>query len=54
MFREVLKVKQNPSEPRRRWFSSESMDLFVWLNDLDEVVRYQLTYNKPHYEKALT
>ena len=54
MLREIANVKQIKGEPRRRWFSSESMDLFVWQNYLDEVVRYQLTYNKPHNEKALT
>ena len=29
------------------------MDLFVWINDADQVTGYQLTYNKPHDEKAL-
>ncbi|MFA9420922.1 MAG: hypothetical protein ACERLB_12300 [Gammaproteobacteria bacterium] len=30
------------------------MDLFVWTNDSDEVVSYQLGYDKPHPEKALS
>jgi len=29
------------------------MDVFVWFDDADEIVSYQLTYNKPHDEKAL-
>ncbi len=29
------------------------MDLFVWLDDNDEIVSYQLTYDKPNDEKAL-
>ncbi|MFT5221306.1 MAG: hypothetical protein ACI9LO_003397 [Planctomycetota bacterium] len=29
------------------------MDLFVWFNDADEIISYQLTYHKPHDEKAL-
>lgn len=37
----------------RRWFSSPSMDLFVWMDEGGEIVSYQLTYNKPHNEKAL-
>lgn len=53
MFREILDTIQKRDEPRRRWFSSLSMDLFVWLDDDDEITRYQLTYNKPHDEKAL-
>lgn len=54
MFREVSQVKQINGESRRRWFSCDSMDLFVWINDDNEIERYQLTYNKPHNEKALT
>lgn len=54
MLREVKAVSQKPGEPNRRWFSSASMDLFVWVNENDEVVSYQLTYDKPHTEKALT
>lgn len=53
MFREIKETKQRPDEPKKRWFSSLSMDLFVWLNDEDEILSYQLTYNKPHDEKAL-
>jgi hypothetical protein len=30
------------------------MDLFVWTNDADEIVSYQLSYDKPYPEKALT
>lgn len=29
------------------------MDLFIWMDDEDEIVGYQLSYNKPHDEKAL-
>jgi len=54
VFREISGVKQTPGEPFRRWFSCESMDLFVWTNDSDEVVSYQLSYDKPHPEKALS
>ena len=54
MFREISGVKQIPSEPFRRWFSCESMDLFVWTDELGEVVSYQLSYDKPHPEKALS
>lgn len=53
MLREILETSQNSDEPKKRWFSSLSMDLFVWFNDQDEIVSYQLTYNKPHGEKAL-
>ena len=54
MLREIKDVVQKPGELRRRWYSSSSMDLFVWINDDNEVVSYQFTYHKPHAEKALT
>ncbi|MCP4431821.1 MAG: hypothetical protein GY806_12645 [Gammaproteobacteria bacterium] len=54
MLREIKEASQKKGEPKRRWFTSLSMDLFVWLNDEDEIISYQLTYNKPHKEKALT
>ena len=53
MLREIKKVSQKRDEPRRRWFTSQDIDLFVWLNNHDEVVSYHLTYNRPHDEKAL-
>ncbi|MCP4471452.1 MAG: hypothetical protein GY815_12365 [Gammaproteobacteria bacterium] len=37
----------------KRWFTSLSMDVFIWFNDADEIISYQFTYNKPHDEKAL-
>ena len=54
MFREINGVKQIPGEPFRRWFSCESMDLFVWTNENNTIVSYQLSYDKPHPEKALS
>ena len=54
MLREIQETNQNRGEPRKRWFTDSSMDLFVWFNDGDEIVSYHLTYNKPNDEKALT
>jgi len=54
MLREIQEVSQNSGEPDRRWFSSTSMDLLVWVNQDEEIVSYQPTYDKPHTEKALT
>ena len=53
MLREVKDISQKRGEPKKRWFSSLDMDLFVWFNDAGEIISYQLTYNKPHDEKAL-
>ncbi|HET7732100.1 MAG TPA: hypothetical protein VFK48_18905 [Usitatibacter sp.] len=30
--REIPVARQNPGEPRRRWFTSSGMDLFVWVD----------------------
>jgi hypothetical protein len=54
MLREITETSQKRGEPKRRWFADSDMDLFVWLNDVGDVVSYHLTYNKPHAEKALT
>jgi len=54
MLREIKEVSQKPGEPHRRWYSGLNMDLFVWFDDSNRVVSYQLTYDKPHDEKALT
>ena len=54
MLREIRETNQKIGEPKKRWFTSLNMDLFVWFNEDDEIISYHLTYNKPHDEKALT
>jgi hypothetical protein len=54
VFREIGAVKQIPGEPFRRWFSCESMDLFVWFDESKSIISYQLSYNKPYPEKSLS
>jgi hypothetical protein len=53
MLREIKKTSQRRGEPKRRWFSGSEIDLYVWVNEDNEIVSYQLTYNKLHAEKAL-
>ena len=52
--REVENPRQLAAEPRRRWFSSEQLDLIVWWNDAGLPVGFQLCYGKPIAEHALT
>lgn len=54
MLREITAVRQIPGEARRRWFHDEEMDLFVWLGEQSEIVGFQLAYDKPNAEKAVT
>ena len=53
MLREIKETNQKRGELKKRWFTSLSMDVFVWFNDDGEITSYQFTYNKPHDEKAL-
>jgi hypothetical protein len=50
MLREIFSTA---SAERRRWFSSATMDLIVWLDEDCEAVAFQLCYDKSHHEKAL-
>lgn len=54
MLREVPAARQISGEPRRRWFTSPNIDLFVWIGDRDEPTGFQLCYDKQHREHALT
>lgn len=52
--REITHTLQVAGDPRRRWFSSDALDLVVWLGDGDEIAGFQLCYDKLHAERALT
>lgn len=54
MLREISKSRVIPGEPKRRWFTSPSIDLFIWVNDQDAPTGFQLCYDKQHREHALT
>jgi hypothetical protein len=53
MLREISSTRQNQDEPRKRWFSSASMDLVAWFDDDDVLVAFQLCYDKSHAERAV-
>ena len=53
MLREISSTRQNPDEPRKRWFSSASMDLVTWFEGDDVLVAFQLCYDKSDAERAL-
>jgi hypothetical protein len=56
VLREIRNVRQVPGEPRRRWFTSETMDLIVWVDDTNGPTQLQLCYDKGRRraERALT
>ncbi len=54
MLKEIQETRQRPGEPRRRWFTSRNLDLYVWLDDAGVPVAFQFCYDKGHRERALT
>ena len=54
MLREIKSVRQNEGEKKRRWFTDDYWDLYVWLEDSGEIYGFQLCYAKYHGEHALT
>lgn len=54
MLREIPETRQIRGEPRRRWFNSSGMDLYVWYDPDGEPLGFQLCYGKPNAEKAFT
>ncbi|MEJ5285315.1 MAG: hypothetical protein WHS77_09745 [Brevinematales bacterium] len=52
MLKEIKNVSQIPGEKKRRWFSSPDFDLFVFFEN-DEIVEFQLSYNKKDKEKIV-
>lgn len=54
MLREITAVRQIDGEPRRRWFSDQSMDLIIWLGGDKEIIGFQLAYAKDSSERAVT
>jgi hypothetical protein len=54
MLTELGVTRQEPTGPRRRWFTSEGCDLILWLNDDGTLWGFQFCYDKPADEHALT
>jgi len=53
MLSEVTNTRQIEGEPRRRWFTDPSIDLYVWYDERGAVVQFQICYDKGPDEKAL-
>jgi hypothetical protein len=51
---EIKSVHQLAGENRRRWFTSTTLDLFVWFSEADTPVGFQFTYDKGRRERAFT
>lgn len=53
MLREISDIRQSSADIRKRWFSSDAMDLVVWLDQSNGLVAFHLCYDKPHAERAI-
>jgi hypothetical protein len=54
MLREILYVKQERKKDRRRWFTDEYWDLYVWIRKDGTLSGFQLCYGKTGFQRALT
>lgn len=48
-----MKISQREGENFRRWFTDEDFDLFVWVDNTEEIQEFQLTYDRRDYERVL-
>jgi hypothetical protein len=53
VLREIADIKQGPADICKRWFSSDAMDLVVWLDQCNGLVAFHLCYDKAHSEHAI-
>lgn len=54
MLYEIESVKSYENEPKRRWFFDHDIDLTVWLDSTQEIVGFQICYDKPTNPHAFT
>ena len=54
MLHQVKQVRQESDTTNHLWFQSHYFDLFVWYESEEKIVSFQLCYDKPSMEKALT
>ena len=52
MLREIKNVRQNRGEDRRRWFTDQYWDLYIWSDDRNRITGFQLCYDKTGREHA--
>jgi len=54
MLREIQHVRQERKKDKRRWFTDDHWDLYVWFRKDGNYSGFQLCYGKPDSEHALT
>lgn len=54
MLREIQYVKQERKKDKRRWFTDDYWDLYVWVRTDGSFSGFQLCYGKTDQQRALT
>ena len=54
MLREIQGVRQDSQGLKRRWYQDEFFDLFTWLAADGTLVAFQVCYDRPGREHAIT
>lgn len=54
MLYEIKNIRQYEGEQKRRWFFDREIDLTVWFDESDDIVGFQLCYDKIQNHRALT
>jgi hypothetical protein len=54
VLREISSARQVPGDEKRRWFTSENLDLYVWVDEEGAPLGFQLCYDKVFREHALS
>ncbi len=54
MFYEIKNAKKYDNGVRIKWFSNQYFDLIVWFDDNDNIISFQLTYDKFQNPHAIT
>jgi hypothetical protein len=54
LLREIPHVRQIQGEPKRRWFTSEFLDLMVWANGENKPTGFQICHRSDDSEHAFT
>jgi hypothetical protein len=52
--REIPNIRQIQGEPRRRWFTSEFLDLTVWVSGVNVPIGFQFCHRSGNSEHAFT
>lgn len=54
MFTEIATRRTHSQGYRRRWFQSESMDLYTWQDEANALLGFQLAYDRRADQRAIT